>query len=1027
MDKVDVNDRSMNKFSNALNSIDDSIKKNINSVLSHYTILWNFGDGTLSDKGNKIGLYYGVGNTYIEIDKNIFDKDGLEFINFLFKLNNELKKYGLHNYHDISISNVGLDNGNFKVFDLSTIKGGSKIKKTLKLKENDNIQKQNIIYLNDGQIRYYNSVWKNMYEKYTNNKFYKSIIKQLNEKRYLTRKQKYYLDYLFKYGQSPYEGDPLLIEEQNNNITYSIPEISWLYFLCFLYGGKMKISDWEKDNRVGVNYQDTMLKFLNDNIIKSDKEHYYCTDKGKQIVLDTFYHKDIKDSLNAKHKFKQYDTKKGHEGYTISDIPYYLWEILNKDVHEEFSKLKDLHADYWNSNPHGMGEPKYLEQMLENPYIDSYNYKNLFNHFYPNKIPNIITLYRGIKGEYDISFQKKQFSSWTLNKKEAERFAKYHFVTHAFEKPQESEKQRILKIEIPIEDIDIVIGGYESEVILKNPVKNIEIETIKEDIILYENIIQEQNDNLCFQYTSDEIRYDLIKKELENPDEIWDKYETYSEYDLYETEWLTKVLNKGDYLDYYELFIDKCWSNLYDKEEYENLSKQQAIKKLVNKRFKKIGDSLNLEIEDWSFDEEDEILNIKFYKKNIKENIDSFGSNLVPATGNDSSVEFSHRLLGKTDSFKYDNDNTIDYNIKEENKIINYNDLLKENNIQEFKHGILNARIGDLPGNIPLKISKKLGFKQAKYLNSGHWGNVYDIGLTYKLMKLTMDKNEAKTSFKLTGKNLNNVVKFYDVYQIDLSKYSSENLYVIIMDRVDFDKEENQNIDNELDNVIQTYYYDNPQDSKFEDLNMMIKKLIKNPYLSDYSLDQYVKSLDRKYKNGIYEYYQFIMSLARELKEYGITYGDIRGENFGRKNGKLVSFDMGISTGGISPKEKIKIDEQHDNKLNDPNYNISEDKRAEALIYSILEKTDLEVGFINISKVSEGISGLRQYTIYNKYIFLVGTEWELNSVYPEVYIKQFLFNERNGYWILDTSRNKIKKQNETINYNDIQKEQLVVV
>ena len=371
----------------------------------------------------------------LEYYKNIIDNhdneeegnNAMELYTFMIDLYSELSKYGI-DFEDLHEGNMGIRNGNWVAFDLRG-KGGLKVKKRLELKEKHNIQET--INYND------------------------------------------------------------ILQEQDNNTKYSIPEISWLYFLCFMYGGKMKISSWEKDNRTGVNFQQTMLKFLNDNIIRTDSENYYCLDKGKQIVLDTFYYEDFKDNLNASYKFKQYDIK-GYDGYIISNIPYRLWLQIHPNINEEFNKFSDLHADYWNSDPHGMGEPKYLEQMLKIPHIDLYNYKNLFNYFYPDKIPNIITLYRGIKGEYEPRFQRKMFSSWTLSKKEAERFSKYHFVTFAIEKPQESEKQTILKIEISIKDIDIVIGGRESEVILKNPVKNIEVETIKEETILYENIIQEQ-------------------------------------------------------------------------------------------------------------------------------------------------------------------------------------------------------------------------------------------------------------------------------------------------------------------------------------------------------------------------------------------------------------------------------------------------------------------------------------------------------------------------------------------------------
>ena len=86
-----------------------------------------------------------------------------------------------------------------------------------------------------------------------------------------------------------------------------------------------------------------------------------------------------------------------------------------------------------------------------------------------------------------------------------------------------------------------------------------------------------------------------------------------------------------------------------------------------------IGFLLKIDWEKWSENPEYKLKeNTILYEHILKEDIDSFGSNLVPSTGNDNSVEFSHRLLGKTDSFKYDNDDTIDYNIKENTEKLTY-------------------------------------------------------------------------------------------------------------------------------------------------------------------------------------------------------------------------------------------------------------------------------------------------------------------------------------------------------------------
>lgn len=89
------------------------------------------------------------------------------------------------------------------------------MKKIIKLKEQEfkniiknviNEYKQNIVYLTDGQINYYNERWKNGTNiKYTNNGFYKNLMNKVNKTKRLTKKQKWFLDFLFSRGESPYD------------------------------------------------------------------------------------------------------------------------------------------------------------------------------------------------------------------------------------------------------------------------------------------------------------------------------------------------------------------------------------------------------------------------------------------------------------------------------------------------------------------------------------------------------------------------------------------------------------------------------------------------------------------------------------------------------------------------------------------------------------------------------------------------------------------------------------------------------
>lgn len=92
------------------------------------------------------------------------------------------------------------------------------MKKIVKLTENQlkqvienviNEQYTNSINLTDGQVNYYNQLWNNIDIKYTNNSFWKSIMKKVNKTKKLTKKQKWFLDFLFNHGKSPYEAGVL--------------------------------------------------------------------------------------------------------------------------------------------------------------------------------------------------------------------------------------------------------------------------------------------------------------------------------------------------------------------------------------------------------------------------------------------------------------------------------------------------------------------------------------------------------------------------------------------------------------------------------------------------------------------------------------------------------------------------------------------------------------------------------------------------------------------------------------------------
>ena len=100
---------------------------------------------------------------------------------------------------------------------------------------------------------------------------------------------------------------------------------------------------------------------------------------------------------------------------------------------------------------------------------------------------------------------------------------------------------------------------------------------------------------------SDNIRYYYIQKALysEEDNSILDIKKLTDTWDGYDD--LVFVKKQGDIITFYEGFVPECWKALYMKDEYKGLSKSEAVEKMVNERFRKIANDLNIEILDYIF------------------------------------------------------------------------------------------------------------------------------------------------------------------------------------------------------------------------------------------------------------------------------------------------------------------------------------------------------------------------------------------------------------------------------------------
>lgn len=110
-------------------------------------------------------------------------------------------------------------------------------------------------------------------------------------------------------------------------------------------------------------------------------------------------------------------------------------------------------------------------------------------------------------------------------------------------------------------------------------------------------------ENKNIQYFSDALRTDLvddvlskiIDNDIEYLEEIEEDPDTDMLLDPYGGyEYQTYIQYKNNKIIYWEGWSQLCWNSLYNKSEYKGLSKEDAIKKVINERIIPSFEELNL-------------------------------------------------------------------------------------------------------------------------------------------------------------------------------------------------------------------------------------------------------------------------------------------------------------------------------------------------------------------------------------------------------------------------------------------------
>jgi len=201
---------------------------------------------------------------------------------------------------------------------------------------------------------------------------------------------------------------------------------------------------------------------------------------------------------------------------------------------------------------------------------------------------------------------------------------------------------------------------------------------------------------------------------------------------------------------------------------------------------------------------------------------------------------------------------------------------------------------------------RKHGINLGKPLGSGFYGTAYDIG-GGKVLKVTTDPDEAKTSMHLKNKKLKHVAHIYEVFRFppdsdgrDEPLYPGQNMserfyYGIVLEKVKTIPDDGNN---ELEVTFVIQNFQQVVDSGWMDPAQSSASLLTYFLKIARQTDAYDEEDIRRIVEGLKEYQ--ILEIRDELLKNRVVFEDLHGGNMGqRADGTWVAFDLGSES--ISP------------------------------------------------------------------------------------------------------------------------------
>ena len=200
------------------------------------------------------------------------------------------------------------------------------------------------------------------------------------------------------------------------------------------------------------------------------------------------------------------------------------------------------------------------------------------------------------------------------------------------------------------------------------------------------------------------------------------------------------------------------------------------------------------------------------------------------------------------------------------------------------------------------KLASQLGYKDVWPLGTGTAGYAFSIG-DGKVMKITPDFSEYSNAKKILNKKTKHLADIYGTYRLTKDL---DGIYVIISEQLEFDADRLYDLDGDVTTGIRRL----ADITKWAMLQKSAGEIF-HGVLKNKLTDNYVKEVrDALVKYQLVNdealwYFDQMIGMMKEMREYGITSTDFGSSNTGlKKDGNIGFYDLGYAKEEMAFKGK---------------------------------------------------------------------------------------------------------------------------